>query len=51
MKRFAGNTHLFLQRETWPLFNISLSLSPVLSTQRNSERQKNMSCKREPIVP
>lgn len=51
MKRFAGNTHLFLWRETWPLFNISLSLSPVLSTQRNSERQKNMSCKREPIVP
>lgn len=49
--RVLPATHLFLLRETWALFNLSLSISPVLSTQRNSERQKNMSCKREPIVP
>lgn len=45
----AARTHFCEDRRG--LYSTSLSLSPVLSTQRNSERQKNMSCKREPIVP
>lgn len=41
------HTRTFLQREARALFNPSL----FFATLRNSERQKNMSCKREPIVP
>lgn len=45
----ASNTQISAMRDMGSIQ--PLSLLPVLSTLRNSERQKNMSCKREPIVP
>lgn len=45
------HAHTHSRQARWALFSISLSLQLVPSTLRNSKKQKNMSCKREPIVP
>lgn len=48
---FRHHTHTHFCKDRHELYSTPLSLSLVLSTLRNSERQKNMSCKRDPIVP
>lgn len=42
MKRFAGNTHSFLQRETWALFNLSLSFTSAEHSEKQREAEKHV---------